>query len=185
MLFRTDLKCRRLPHHVADVLVKANLVFQVKFLRCQPILEFLQFSVRECILHGQRNLFCDLYEKLDVVGSPGIIRHSTQVQGADRAIPRGQRNEASGLDSQFHIPRKTRIGKAVDIGIANHNGLPGRQHLGRGHSFRLNRSLQQMQELRARAVQREHVQTSGLSAERQQRVIVPNDVRDLFGYCGE
>src|SRR5665213_2744698 len=83
---QNGLERESLSHHVPDIVIEADLVFQIEFFGGESLLHFRQFTVRERIFNCDCDLICDLDKKCDVITGPRIFRHSTKRQRTNGSI---------------------------------------------------------------------------------------------------
>src|SRR5579863_1961343 len=88
---------RTLPHNSFEVHLAADFVFQIQFFLREFVLELGDFTVRQRVLHADRDLLRDLSQKGRRLPIKSILFPARQRQHAKRAIPADERHVAERI----------------------------------------------------------------------------------------
>ena len=88
---------RALADDLVEVVLRANLVFEVQLFGAQLLLQLRDLSKRQPVLHGDRYLLRHLTQQLHIVRREGVRPFAAEVQRPERAIAREDRHAADGL----------------------------------------------------------------------------------------
>src|SRR5580700_7290152 len=88
---------RTLPHNSFEVHLAANLIFQIQFFLCKLVLEISDFTIRQRVLHTDRDLLCNLGQKGRRLAIKSVLFPARQGEHAKRAIPANERHVAERI----------------------------------------------------------------------------------------
>src|ERR1700722_17545113 len=92
-------ECRTLPHDSFKVHLAADFVFQIQFFLGEFVFEISDFTVRERVLHTDRDLLRDLGQKGRRLPIKSIFFPARQSEHAQRAIPADERHVTERIDT--------------------------------------------------------------------------------------
>ena len=90
--FQQSLEGRAVAHHVAQILVETNLIFEIELLVGQLVLQLVQFPEHHGVFHGDGDLAGDLDAKFDFLLRESRASDPAQFQRAGDAVRRRKRD---------------------------------------------------------------------------------------------
>ena len=125
------LERRALADHVAQVLIEADLVFEVQLFGGQLVLDLRKFAVGERVFGGNGNLARHLDQQIHLIVGERLAALASQIEHPEHSVCASERDGTARAKAQICVLAVERRRKAFEVESGGHDRLAGGQRLAR------------------------------------------------------